>query len=129
MVPERIVVLDALPLSANGKVDRKAVAGLVDDQAPPEPSDSPPDGEVEVALAALWREVLEAPVVGRNSSFFALGGDSLRATQLVERIRGELGVVLSLRQVFTHASLTEMATAIAADRDGVRTGAVEEGVV
>jgi aryl carrier-like protein len=122
-------VLDALPLSANGKVDRKAAAALVDGQVPAEPADGPPETEVEVGLAALWSEVLDVPGIGRHSSFFALGGDSLLATRLIERIRREFGLDLTLRQLFTQPTLAEVAAAIQAERDGVRGGAVEEGVV
>ena len=84
MVPSAIVVLDALPLTANGKVDRKAL---------PEPEMvsaqqyEAPQGELEETLAQIWAEVLGVERVGRQDGFFDLGGHSLLALGLLERVR------------------------------------------
>jgi hypothetical protein len=85
MVPSAIVVLGALPLNANGKVDRKALpaAGICERDLAYEA----PQGELEEALAAIWAEVLGVPRVGRNDNFFELGGHSLLAMRLLERVR------------------------------------------
>lgn len=109
MVPSVIVVLEALPLSANGKVDRQAL---------PEPEISSsrdyevPQGEVETTLARIWAEVLSVERVGRHDNFFELGGHSLNATMLVSRVRFSLGTDLPLRRIFEFPSLQAMATCI-----------------
>ncbi|WP_151634006.1 non-ribosomal peptide synthetase [Noviherbaspirillum aerium] len=98
MVPSAIVVLKALPLNANGKVDRKAL---------PEPDYEngsgyePPRGAVEETLARIWAEVLGVPRVGRHDNFFELGGHSLLALKLVQRMRESMsGMRAGLRELF-----------------------------
>ncbi|MGP5323808.1 amino acid adenylation domain-containing protein [Vreelandella titanicae] len=110
MVPGVVVILDALPLNANGKIDRKAL---------PEPdlaSSSqyePPQGEVEEALAALWCEVLEVEWVGRHDNFFELGGHSLLALRLIAKLR-ELGSDIAIRELFEHPRLSDFAQVLEA---------------
>jgi amino acid adenylation domain-containing protein len=109
MVPRLVVVLDALPLNANGKVDRKALPepeGLGGERAY-----QAPQGDGEEALAAIWSEVLGVARVGRADNFFELGGDSLLSLKLIARIRKQLpgGSHLSLADVMQAASLGEMA--------------------
>ena len=93
MVPAHWRLLDALPLTANGKVDRAALlASLPGDDAPAQADTGAgePEDELERALSSLWAELLERGPVGREDDFFALGGDSL----LVARMVGRLGEVL-----------------------------------
>ncbi|MFF2650709.1 amino acid adenylation domain-containing protein [Streptomyces sp. NPDC058045] len=88
MVPERVLVLPELPLTANGKLDRAAVHRAALAAAGQEASRvSAPDGPVEKAVAAEWAELLAVAEVGRDSSFFLLGGDSLVATRMIGRLR------------------------------------------
>ncbi|ANY07724.1 non-ribosomal peptide synthetase [Pseudonocardia sp. HH130630-07] len=86
MVPRTVVVLDALPLTGNGKIDRRAVrrALLGSDTAPDHVA---PEGDLETALAEIVGEVLGVPEVGAETDFFALGGDSVLGTLAVARIR------------------------------------------
>ncbi|RKI64338.1 non-ribosomal peptide synthetase, partial [Corallococcus sp. AB049A] len=107
MVPSAFVVLEALPLNSNGKVDRKAL---------PEPeaqqsgtSYEAPRTETEAKLASIWAEVLRLPQVGVKDSFFELGGHSLLATQVVSRVRAELGVELPLRALFESSTVEALA--------------------
>jgi acyl carrier protein len=106
MVPSAIVVLDALPLTANGKVDRKAL---------PEPEMAggreyeAPQGEVEERLAAIWAEVLGVPRVGRQDSFFELGGHSMTLLEMQLQIGRQLSAQLPLRDCFETPSLAGMA--------------------
>ncbi len=93
MVPAHWRLLDALPLTANGKVDRAALLrSLPGDDAPgtADTATGEPADDLERALSALWAELLERGAVGRDDDFFALGGDSL----LVARMVGRLGEVL-----------------------------------
>src|ERR1039458_6735434 len=87
MVPESIVVLEQMPLSGNGKVDRKRIRELVATQRRETVAREVPRGEVERRLAELWAELLGKSEISRQDNFFALGGDSLLATRLGELAR------------------------------------------
>ncbi|MFE7659497.1 non-ribosomal peptide synthetase [Streptomyces celluloflavus] len=95
MVPERVVVLPRLPMTAHGKIDRSAVrdgAAVAADKtggAGGAASAQRPRGAIERTVAALWHDLLGIDRVGRHDSFFALGGDSLTATRMVNRLRAE----------------------------------------
>ncbi|MCP9618773.1 amino acid adenylation domain-containing protein [Nocardia otitidiscaviarum] len=102
-VPHALVVLDALPLTANGKVDRRALAD-VDHEI----TVDPPTGPTETLLAALLGELLRV-TPGRDDNFFALGCDSLIVTRLTERLRREHGIRLTLREVFSAPTIADLA--------------------
>ncbi|MEV0033824.1 amino acid adenylation domain-containing protein [Nocardia sp. NPDC050793] len=108
MVPGTITVLDALPLTGNGKVDRRALPEPTADAAPRTAAT-----EVEGALCALFAEVLGVPAVGADVSFFALGGDSILSIQLVARGRAA-GLVFSARDVFEHPTPAALASVVSA---------------
>ncbi|WP_286191325.1 non-ribosomal peptide synthetase [Comamonas sp. JC664] len=108
MVPSAFVSLKALPLTPNGKVDRKALPAP-DAERLAAGVYLPPRTEAEKKLAAIFEGVLRIERVGLGADFFALGGHSLLATQLVSRIREELGVELSLREVFESPSVDRLA--------------------
>ena len=107
MVPAAIVVLPALPLNANGKIDRKALPLPGRRQA--EDGGAPPQGPLELALAAIWREILEVPEISRDDHFFELGGHSLLAIGLTARLLLATGIDLPLRKVFEYPQLRDMA--------------------
>jgi len=111
MVPSAFVLVDRLPLSPNGKVDRNALptpgacaAGAVQGLVPPR-------GPIEEAVAAIWAEVLRQPQarIGVHESFFELGGHSLLATQLVSRFRDLFGVEMPLRTLFEAPTVAAVA--------------------
>ncbi|HYO14327.1 MAG TPA: amino acid adenylation domain-containing protein, partial [Thermoanaerobaculia bacterium] len=107
MVPSEIGVLEALPLSPTGKLDRRALAAL--ELAPVAAAGYvPPRNPVEEELAAIWSELLGVERVGVQDDFFVLGGHSLLATQLASRIRRQLGVDLSLPRLFELRTLGDL---------------------
>ncbi|PAU75282.1 non-ribosomal peptide synthetase [Halomonas salipaludis] len=110
MVPSAMVRLDALPLTANGKLDRKALPEPV--QADGGKAFEAPQGEAEEALAAVWAEVIGCEQVGRNDNFFELGGDSILSLQIVARSR-KRGYKVTPKQLMegqTVAAVAAMAT-------------------
>ena len=109
MVPSVIMVLDALPLNANGKIDRRALPEPVFDAGD---AYEAPEGELETQLAQLWADVLGVERVGRNSNFFELGGHSLLALTLVERMRAA-GIRAQVRELFEQPVLSAFADALA----------------
>jgi natural product biosynthesis luciferase-like monooxygenase protein len=122
MVPSAFVVLEALPLTPNGKLDRQALPSP--DSARHETATPfiPPATEVERKLAAIFRELLGMDEIGVNDNFFDLGANSLMMVQVVEKIRAELGLKISLVRLFQFPTLASLAGAIAgsgADRDHV----------
>ena len=114
MVPSAFVVLERLPLTANGKVDRKA---LPDPAAALGPADGrAPRTPVEAQLAAIWGELLDLDDVGIHDNLFELGGSSLLAIRMVGEIRDRLGVELGLQKLFEHQTVAELAEAVAQAR-------------
>ncbi|MET0266477.1 MAG: amino acid adenylation domain-containing protein [Duganella sp.] len=111
MLPAAFVVLEAFPLSPNGKLDRQAL---------PAPERSAlvlrgyeaPQGAAEQAIAAIWQELLGLEAIGRHDHFFELGGHSLLAAQLAARVRQVLGREVTLRTLFQHPQLAAFAAAV-----------------
>jgi amino acid adenylation domain-containing protein/non-ribosomal peptide synthase protein (TIGR01720 family) len=103
MVPSHWLLLDALPLTGNGKLDRKAlpVPDVEEWQRPFET----PVGDLEPQLAAIWASVLGVAQIGRRDNFFELGGHSLLAAQASARVELELGIELPLRALFESTDL------------------------
>ncbi|WP_439397117.1 amino acid adenylation domain-containing protein [Bradyrhizobium sp. PMVTL-01] len=110
MMPAAFVRLAALPLTVNGKLDRKALPAP-DDEAYAHRAYEPPQGEIEAALAQIWAELLGVERVGRHDHFFELGGHSLLAVQLLERLRRRsLGV--EVRTLFAKPVLADLAASL-----------------
>ncbi|UCZ86315.1 amino acid adenylation domain-containing protein [Pseudomonas sp. L5B5] len=115
MVPLAYVRLDVLPLTANGKLDRKAL---------PVPAASAtlsrefaaPQGDVEIALARIWSDLLKVEQVGRHDHFFELGGHSLLAVSLIERMR-QIGLGADVRVLFSQPTLADLAAAVGSSRE------------
>jgi amino acid adenylation domain-containing protein len=109
MVPSAIEVLEALPLTPSGKIDRRSLP----DSQEPNPPFLPPRTPIEEVVAGVFAEVLGRVDVGSNSDFFQLGGHSLLATRVVSRLREALAVELSLRTLFESPTVAQLASVIA----------------
>ncbi|HYU34074.1 MAG TPA: amino acid adenylation domain-containing protein, partial [Thermoanaerobaculia bacterium] len=122
MVPARFVWIDALPLTANRKLDRRALASLdlPQGEAAAVEEHEPPATPAERILAAVWAEVLGLERVGAGDGFFALGGDSILSLRVLAKAR-ESGLEISLQQLFQHPTLRDLAArldgAVAGERD------------
>ncbi|NMO18679.1 amino acid adenylation domain-containing protein [Pyxidicoccus fallax] len=124
MVPSAFVPLSAMPLTPNGKVDRKALpAPDASASGATAASYKAPRTPVEQRLAALWREVLGVERVGVANSFFELGGHSLLAVQVMSRIRATFGVDLPLRTLFEHRNVEALARVLEQLGEGALAGA------
>ena len=112
MIPRQFVVLDALPLTPQGKVDRRAL---------PEPAANRPlleqryvalEGRLEELLAGIWRQVLGLDRVGRHDNFFDVGGDSIRSIQILGRAR-DAGLAVGLQDILDAPTVAGLAAAVA----------------
>ncbi|GAA2642234.1 hypothetical protein GCM10010399_90190 [Dactylosporangium fulvum] len=115
MVPMDVRILDALPLTGNGKIDRRALAELA---GRPATGDTGADREptpLDEVLAMIYAEVLGVDRVGITDNFFHLGGDSITGSRLAARIAEAFGVDVSLRTMLTLPTVAEVSAALAAD--------------
>ncbi|WP_340618805.1 amino acid adenylation domain-containing protein, partial [Xenorhabdus entomophaga] len=110
MVPTAFVRLDAFPLTPNGKLDRQALPAPGEKAFARQVYEAP-QGEVEVALATIWRELLQVEKISRHDSFFALGGHSLLAVRMIERLRC-MGLGISVQALFQHPTLNVLAQSL-----------------
>jgi amino acid adenylation domain-containing protein len=121
MVPATFVLLDRMPLTPNGKVDRKA---LPDPSSSPTENDRPstePMTPTEIALAGIWRDLLRVPRIGTDENFFHIGGHSLMAIRLFARIRESFGVELPFGLLLQQPTIGELAKTL--DRHATPEGA------
>ncbi|HYD77181.1 amino acid adenylation domain-containing protein, partial [Ramlibacter sp.] len=125
MVPSAFVQLERLPLSPNGKLDRKALPAP-DGGAYAQRVYEAPVGETEARLAAIWRELLQLEQVGRNDNFFELGGHSLLAVTLVERMR-RAGLAADVRTLFSAPTIAALAASVNAG-DSIRVQVPPNGI-
>ncbi|MFS0838324.1 amino acid adenylation domain-containing protein [Paenibacillus sp. 1P03SA] len=106
MIPAQFVFLDAMPLTSNGKINRRAL---------PEPDGSvrmtadyvQPESEMEHTLAEIWQDVLGVKKIGIRDNFFELGGDSIKALQIAARLNGR-GLKMELRDLFRHPQIEQV---------------------
>ncbi|WP_144052388.1 non-ribosomal peptide synthetase [Anabaena sp. PCC 7108] len=111
MVPSAFVMLETLPLTPSGKVDRRVLP--TPDRSSFENNYIAPETSTEVVLADIWSEVLHLPQVSIHDNFFDLGGHSLLATQLLSRINQIFSSEISLQQLFMNPTIAELETVLA----------------
>ncbi|MCB7153133.1 amino acid adenylation domain-containing protein [Bacillus stercoris] len=109
MLPARLIQIDSIPLTANGKLDQKAL---------PEPEkhtytadDISPRDEIEKVMAEIWEELLDVDELGVNANFFELGGDSIKALQVCARLK-QRGYETTVREMFEHQTLGELSARV-----------------
>jgi amino acid adenylation domain-containing protein/non-ribosomal peptide synthase protein (TIGR01720 family) len=117
MVPARITMIEALPRTPGGKIDRRELASTAPDAlaAPPEPprdDDGAGGDPVPEIISGIWSDILGVPRVAPEADFFALGGHSLLATQVVSRLRDAFGVEVPMRDLFDHPTLGALAVRV-----------------
>jgi amino acid adenylation domain-containing protein len=112
MIPSTFVRLDAMPLTASAKIDRRALLEMEPDDELAESSTGAARTPTEEILAGQWAEVLDLPRVGVDDDFFDLGGHSLLATQLISRLREAFQVELPLRSLFETPTVAAIAALI-----------------
>lgn len=108
MVPQFILQLSVIPLTKNGKLDKKALPKPMDEMMK-RAKYEPASNEIEQKLVDLWQDILQVPMIGVNDNFFELGGHSLKATMLSSRIHKELNVNVPIGEVFKNDTIKSLA--------------------
>jgi len=131
MVPQDFMLLAQLPLTPNGKVDRRALP--IPDQARPDLEENyvAPINAMQKALTLIWSEILDMDKIGIQDSFFAIGGHSLKATQIVTRIQEMFELRISLNDIFEEKTIENLAAKISAqaEKEGVDVNTIAETIV
>lgn len=107
MVPQKWLILDKLPLTPSGKVDRRALPSAVEELADQCGQLQAPENEIEEALLHIWQRVLLTTEIGTEQNFFDLGGHSLNATQIVSRIKQEFNLDMPMRIIFERPTIKQ----------------------
>lgn len=116
MIPAKIVVMDQLPLSSNGKVDRKALRDFVKDQGRPEKV--APKNEEERCILETWKKILKKDDIGVTDNFFELGGDSLLAIQCIDNLNKQFGYHILMKQFYDALTVQKLAGDLKASDEG-----------
>ncbi len=116
MVPGVLVPVDVLPLTRNGKLDRKALAAI-ETTTTEDVGYREPETEAERVVAQIWADVLDVPRIGADGNFFDLGGDSILSIRVTSRLRAAFGVELSPRVLFERPTVTGLAAELSSDTE------------
>ena len=128
MIPHRFKVIDKMPLTTSGKIDRKALEDTEFESIDVEEKYQSPTTQLETDLVQVWSEILDVNQIGINDNFFALGGHSLKATQLITKINKELEVEIPLTTIFKSPTVSGLAHYIENNR-AVMTRATDDNIV
>jgi nonribosomal peptide synthetase DhbF len=115
MIPTHVLTRDSLPLSANGKLDRRALSTVAPTRPAPEGRFVAPRDPIEVRLAAIWQEVLGVEAVGVQDNFFELGGHSLHIAQILSRVHAAFQIEVPMARFFDDPTIEQVAFAIKAE--------------
>jgi amino acid adenylation domain-containing protein/FkbM family methyltransferase len=118
MVPAVIVMLDDMPLTANGKIDRKRLQTMSVGVPLSDSTYAPPANDLQTRLCSIWQELLQIGQIGIYDNFFDLGGHSLLALRFLGRVRDEFKCEVSLRTLFSQPTVASLATVIAGEAAG-----------
>ncbi|WP_198172462.1 non-ribosomal peptide synthetase [Hymenobacter ginkgonis] len=118
MVPTEFIALSHLPLTGNGKVDRRFLSQREDRGVATKFNYEAPRNEAERQLATIWQELLGVEQVGIHDNFFELGGHSLLATRVVSAVRKGLAVEMVIKDLFVHPTIAELAEHLPAQAKG-----------
>jgi tyrocidine synthetase III len=121
MIPGIIHILDVMPVTESGKIDRQALARREDDIGQTERDHAAAENATQEKLIDIWQEVLNKENIGIRDNFFESGGHSLKAVQIVSRVHRELGVKLELRDIFLHVTIEALSKLIDAQQQEVYT--------
>ncbi|OHT47031.1 non-ribosomal peptide synthetase [Flavobacterium tructae] len=108
MLPSYYVFLDKFPLTPNGKIDKKALPSVSTEDVIQQEYVAP-SNEIEEKLVAIWEEVLQKTKIGVSDIFFALGGHSLKATQVISKIQKEFNIKIELKELYKEPTITNLA--------------------
>jgi amino acid adenylation domain-containing protein len=128
MIPSYFIRLDGIPLTSNGKVDRKALPKPKRRRPNPAHTVVAPSNPIETELAAIWKGLLGVEQIGVHDNFFDLGGHSLLAARVMAHVRGAFGVDLPMRRLFEAPTIAAFAEIITAAKDN-HTQAAEPALV
>ncbi|MBC9915650.1 non-ribosomal peptide synthetase [Chitinophaga varians] len=112
MVPDHYIMLDALPLNSNGKIDRKALPRPEEGELVSSSDYVAPSTALEVTMARLWSSILNKEKIGVHDNFFEQGANSLSVGAFINRMHREADVALSIREVFLHPNIGELAVTL-----------------
>ncbi|MFL5745679.1 MAG: amino acid adenylation domain-containing protein [Niastella sp.] len=119
MIPQRFIELAEMPLTANGKIDRRRLPDPVSAPVADETGYRAPRTATEQGLAVIWHDLLSRDRIGYKDDFFALGGHSLKVMRLVSRIRQQFGVAIGFKDLFSTTVLEDQAMLIAKAQQAV----------
>jgi acyl carrier protein len=114
MQPSAYVLLDSLPVTSEGKVDRRRLPALEVAHPPAQP-DAPPRNEAERKLAAIAQQILQVDGVGIHQNFFELGGDSVHMVKIMNEVREAFGREVPITEIFRHPTISSLAGYLSAD--------------
>ena len=115
MIPAHFVQLSVMPLTPNGKVDKRKLSAAAEQELPAANTYVAPRNDTEDKLVSIWKDILGKELIGINDSFFSLGGHSLKVTRLASRIQQEFEVKIALRDIFANDTIEQLGNIIQAN--------------
>jgi acyl carrier protein len=125
MVPTYFIFLDILPLTPNGKIDKKALPDINMSERK-QSSYQAPESEMDSHLAKIWSDVLNVEKVGIDDDFFALGGNSLQAAQIIAQIRSHYQIEVPVKSLFTEPTISALSLLITQKISAGQTGQFDQ---